>query len=387
MHDVFLSYSREDAAVAERLAEMLAAKGYSVWWDRKLLPGAPFSPEIEAALANSRCVIVLWSPESIASGWVRAEATEGLQRKILIPLVINGAVQPLEFRQVQSLDLSKWFAGNDPEIENDLLNAIARMKDPGANVSAASIIAGSKNRKHALGKLTLNLILLGVGIAALAFLTEKILPWLGRTSTAVIIGAVVASIWPIASWVAEDELKKSVRALLQRPQTTIVITSVLIVIAGLILWIGWLIPAHEPVLAVLPFGSSLAVYLNADAKLEITVGDEPRTVESFSLKALYLGRLRSRVNWLIANHGGKRRTSLADTLLRRDPDSDAESRKELLDLWLGDPPHVRWTKIAPGSRITAKLHLKDNTSIPLRVTPSVVDGKTDIVDVVLEVPE
>jgi hypothetical protein len=37
--DIFLSYNREDAAVARRFADAFATEGLNVWWDTALRSG------------------------------------------------------------------------------------------------------------------------------------------------------------------------------------------------------------------------------------------------------------------------------------------------------------------------------------------------------------
>jgi hypothetical protein len=84
MADIFISYKREDLEKVRPLAEILENKGWSVWGDPKLRGGKPFSQDIERALSEARCVIVVWSNKSIDSYWVAAEATKGLNRDILV---------------------------------------------------------------------------------------------------------------------------------------------------------------------------------------------------------------------------------------------------------------------------------------------------------------
>lgn len=80
MSEIFLSYAREDRSIAAQLAGALRARGWSVWWDREIATGKPFDDAIENALAGARCVIVLWSAASVASDWVKSEASEGRAR-------------------------------------------------------------------------------------------------------------------------------------------------------------------------------------------------------------------------------------------------------------------------------------------------------------------
>ncbi len=108
MSDIFLSYASEDVARANALARALSCYGWSVWWDRSILPGKVFDTVIEAELSAAKCVIVLWSIDSVESRWVRAEAGEALDKGRLIPVVLDEAVIPLVFRQVQAASLLGW---------------------------------------------------------------------------------------------------------------------------------------------------------------------------------------------------------------------------------------------------------------------------------------
>lgn len=108
MADVFISYSRQDQAVAERLAGELQSSGKTVWWDRHLKSGAQFSKDIERELANASQVLVLWSKASIESRWVRDEASVGADRDRLVSVTIDGTLPPIGFRQFHTIDLQDW---------------------------------------------------------------------------------------------------------------------------------------------------------------------------------------------------------------------------------------------------------------------------------------
>lgn len=109
---VFLSYSRADQAQAQHLAQRLEEAGLQVWWDALIEGGAAFAKSIEAALAASDAVIVLWSKHSITSDWVLDEAARGRDLKKLVPISIDGTGPPLGFRQYQSIKLAP--AADDP---------------------------------------------------------------------------------------------------------------------------------------------------------------------------------------------------------------------------------------------------------------------------------
>jgi TIR domain len=106
MSDIFISYAREDRDKAKTFAELFQQQDWSVWWDRSIPPGRSFDEVIEEALGSAKCVVVLWSKNSASSDWVKSEAAEGLQRKILVPVRIGSANVPLEFRRLQTVDLS-----------------------------------------------------------------------------------------------------------------------------------------------------------------------------------------------------------------------------------------------------------------------------------------
>lgn len=116
MSDIFISYASADRDAARDLASALQERGWSVWWDRVIPPGKQYDEVIEKALAAARCVVVLWSPTSAASNWVRIEAGEAFRGERLVPALIDKNTSiPLEFSRVQAADLSQWQAGQPSE--------------------------------------------------------------------------------------------------------------------------------------------------------------------------------------------------------------------------------------------------------------------------------
>jgi hypothetical protein len=108
MTDVFISYASEDRETARKLAAGLEKRGWSVWWDRKIIAGQTFDQIIEQELDTAKCVIVLWSQHSITSEWVKGEATVAAEREVLVPAMINNVRLPIEFRRKQTADLTSW---------------------------------------------------------------------------------------------------------------------------------------------------------------------------------------------------------------------------------------------------------------------------------------
>ena len=125
MSEIFISYSSEDRGKAKDIAEALVEQGFSVWWDRSILPGETFDTVIEEALDAAKCVIVLWSRTSVSSKWVKTEASEGDRRGILIPVLIDDVKIPLAFRRMQAADLKDWVGKLPHPGFDNLLKAVA----------------------------------------------------------------------------------------------------------------------------------------------------------------------------------------------------------------------------------------------------------------------
>jgi len=90
---VFLSYSRKDEESMLLIAKYLRAQRVKVWVDNeKLIPGTPiWEDEIEKAIMNASAIVVVLSPDSKNSEWVKREMTMADQnQKRVFPVLIRG---------------------------------------------------------------------------------------------------------------------------------------------------------------------------------------------------------------------------------------------------------------------------------------------------------
>lgn len=143
MPDIFLSYSRSsDAATARRFAEAFAAEGFDVWWDSELKPGDAFDAVIEQNLRDAKAVVVLWSKSSVASRWVRAEATLADRSRTLVPAMIEPCERPIMFELTHTADLSRWDGDAGDKSWQGLLKDVRRMVRAGGAPEAASLPSG-----------------------------------------------------------------------------------------------------------------------------------------------------------------------------------------------------------------------------------------------------
>jgi adenylate cyclase len=125
MADVFVSYARIDKPRVASLVAAIEAQGWSVWWDPEIPPGQEFDRLIAAELRLAIAVVVVWTPTSVESRWVRGEAREAAERGILIPVRFDHASLPFDVRVLHTTDLDEW-DGNPrgPQVQ-EVLSAIS----------------------------------------------------------------------------------------------------------------------------------------------------------------------------------------------------------------------------------------------------------------------
>ena len=94
---IFISYSREDLAIAERVQSALSEAGYTVWRDEaRIKGGEQITSSLLDGINNSGAVLVLSSYAASKSPWVEKEVNFALQiqhdagwQNFVIPLSLN----------------------------------------------------------------------------------------------------------------------------------------------------------------------------------------------------------------------------------------------------------------------------------------------------------
>ena len=132
MSEIFISYKREEQTTARKLASALENEGWTVWWDPKLRAGENFDDAIEKALNEAKCVIVMWSSLSVNSEYIKAEATEALEQKKLVPVKIENVSLPFRFKRVETASLLDWDGSRDsPDFRKLVDDILAKLSDFG----------------------------------------------------------------------------------------------------------------------------------------------------------------------------------------------------------------------------------------------------------------
>ena len=109
----FVSHSHVNRSVAEELAGLLRAKGVDAWFDHwEIQPGDSLIQKIfHEGLGDCAVFVVLLSPESVASRWVREELDVALVQRLegatrVIPVVARPCTVPVPLRALMWLDVA-----------------------------------------------------------------------------------------------------------------------------------------------------------------------------------------------------------------------------------------------------------------------------------------
>ena len=107
MSGVFLSYSRADRDLAERIVLGLRGLGADVWWDEDM-PGVDWREELNRQLERLSAVLVIWTPASSGSKNVMAEARLGDRKEKLVNVICGVPSPPAPFDAINGLPLDGW---------------------------------------------------------------------------------------------------------------------------------------------------------------------------------------------------------------------------------------------------------------------------------------
>jgi hypothetical protein len=106
-HDIFVSYKREDSDAIKEYIQIFKDFGFSVWWDQLISAGENWGFAIDQALMKSRCVVVFWSPRSVASQEVYSEAEYGISKNAYFPILLETCSIPPRMTRAQYVDVTR----------------------------------------------------------------------------------------------------------------------------------------------------------------------------------------------------------------------------------------------------------------------------------------
>jgi TIR domain len=134
--DVFLSYHHADRARVKPLVDLMKASGWAVWWDTEVSVGARWRDLLLDRLEHARVVCVVWTSGSVASDFVRDEASRANARGVLLPVRLEDVRQPLGFGEIHTIDV---FPEHDlAALSRPLLHHMQALIDGGRDVAGWS---------------------------------------------------------------------------------------------------------------------------------------------------------------------------------------------------------------------------------------------------------
>jgi TolB-like protein/Tfp pilus assembly protein PilF len=109
----FVSYSRSDAEIAERLVTDLRDRGVGVWFDQHdIPPGVRWDTAIDEALHNATSILVLLSPQATRSENVLDEIHLALEEgHAIFPVLIEPCRVPYRISRREWIDLADYERG------------------------------------------------------------------------------------------------------------------------------------------------------------------------------------------------------------------------------------------------------------------------------------
>ena len=110
----FISYNHNDKKFAERIGKELTEKGFDIWYDEwEICAGESIIGKVEEGLRHCNCFLLIMSPHSMKSEWVRVELRSALTRRLndqsitVIPIVLKTCEVPELIRDLKYLDFRK----------------------------------------------------------------------------------------------------------------------------------------------------------------------------------------------------------------------------------------------------------------------------------------
>jgi len=126
---LFISYSRFDKVLAQRLADDLGQNGYTIWLDVRNIPhGANWDNEVQRGLDTCDVMVVLLSPTSSASQNVADEWSYFIERgKRILPIMVQMCDVPFRLSRRQRVDFIQGY-------DQGLIELLHALKEPPEDV-------------------------------------------------------------------------------------------------------------------------------------------------------------------------------------------------------------------------------------------------------------
>lgn len=166
---VMISYSRTDAVFARQLRDDLKDAGFPTWLDTSNIPGGrQWRREIDQAIDEAQVTLVVLSPASMQSKWVRREYTRALRRgKVVIPLDYYPCNIPASLARLQLLSFRPSFVNTEAFYAQQFQELTTTLAGY-ASLDASAQVIRPLSRRYGLTTAMALIVLLGLVLASLS---------------------------------------------------------------------------------------------------------------------------------------------------------------------------------------------------------------------------
>jgi TPR repeat protein len=146
----FVSYSRDDWEFVLRLAKDLKAQGAKVWMDKlDIRPGQTWADEIQNAVDSCSKMLIVLSPDSVASRNVQAEVGYAISEgKGIIPIFYRQCNIPFRLLPYQYADFRRDYTIGLQELVSSLDNETRLSRNETAGVPAQLLVDEEERRRR-----------------------------------------------------------------------------------------------------------------------------------------------------------------------------------------------------------------------------------------------
>lgn len=164
---LFFSYSRDDTDFVLGLAKDLRHAGVNLWLDQlDIVPGERWDQAIEQALKASSSLLVVFSPDSVASQNVMDEVSFALEEnKKVVPVLYRQCEVPFRLRRLQHVDFTGDYNIAFAKLLTAMQSAPAAVTEQGTSPAVVGNVAASAANRKTSSYLWVAVIFLLIGLA------------------------------------------------------------------------------------------------------------------------------------------------------------------------------------------------------------------------------
>lgn len=172
---LFISYSKKQGTYARGLADHLIASGFDVWIDDRIEYGSNWWNTIVETIRQSAALVVIMTPDSLASEWVQFEVQLAKKwKKPVFPLLLQGENWPL-FELTQYVDVSDQHFP-EPDFLDRLADFVPRQAGKAGSaitVDPMQAVAASRPARRRITPIATALVIVAVVVIGVAALTLR----------------------------------------------------------------------------------------------------------------------------------------------------------------------------------------------------------------------